>query len=132
MNSNTTMIKKLKNAINSRGEKLLYNTTEFYSEQQDRTVTIHIIKKQLEPEPGEKKGQKIELFSSTSTIQIVLFLRDYWYELNGWEVPKDNQVWNEAKDKYKKKQANKSAKAKKEKTSGRSNKKKKKKKREQE
>ena len=128
MNSNTIMIKKLKNAINSRGEKILYNTTEFYSEQQNRTITIHTIKKQLEPEPGEKKGQKIELFSSTSTIQIVLFLRDYWYEMNGWEVPKDNQVWNEAKAEYKEKQANKSAKAKKEKTSGRS----KKKKREQE
>lgn len=97
------MINKLKNAINSRGERLLYSTNEFYSDEKQSTVTVHTIKKQLEPEKGERYGKKIELFSSPSTIQIVLFLRDYWYELNGWEVPKDNKEWNKAKENYKNK-----------------------------
>ena len=32
---------------------------------------------------------------------MVLFLRDYWYEFNGWEVPNDNEVWNKVKAEYK-------------------------------
>ena len=36
MNSNLTMIKKLKRAINAKGEKLLYNVSEFYSEEAQR------------------------------------------------------------------------------------------------
>lgn len=103
MNSNKTMINKLKRAINSKGDRLLYSTNEFFSEEKQDTVTMHTIKRQLEPEAGERYGKKIELFSSVSTIQIVLFLRDMWYEMNGWEVPKDNEQWAEAKEKYEKK-----------------------------
>ena len=103
MNSNKTMINKLKSAILRKGKKILLETKEFYSEEKESTVTIYYIKQQLAPEAGERYGKKIELFSSTSTIQIVLFLRDMWYEMNGWEVPKDNEQWAEAKEKYEKK-----------------------------
>ena len=27
-------------------------------------------------------------------------MRDYWYELNGWETPTDNAMWQEIKNKY--------------------------------
>ena len=100
MNSNTTMIKKLRSAINLKGERLLYNTSEFYSEEQNRTVTIYTIKKQVW-NPKLQKNKNIELFHSTSQIQIVLFLRDYWYNLNGMELPTDNEKWNKIREKIK-------------------------------
>lgn len=100
MNSNTTMIKKLRTAINRKGERLLYNTSEFFSEEQQRTITIYTIKRQV----WNKKLQKnknIELFHSTSQIQIVLFLRDYWYQMNNIPLPTDNEKWNEIRAKIK-------------------------------
>lgn len=98
-NSNSTMIKKLQQAINLKGGKLLYSTTQFYSEQQDRPVTMYIIKQGIY---DEEKGKttSVELFKSYSQIQIVLFLRDMWYEMNGMEVPKDNEKWNKVKEDY--------------------------------
>lgn len=102
MQSNSTMIHKLQNAINSKGHKLLYNKTQFYSEQQDRPVTMYSIKQVVEgtDKKGKPKNHYIELFQTCSQIQVVLFLRDYWYDINGWEVPTDNEQWNEAKQKY--------------------------------
>lgn len=93
MNSNTVMIKKLRNAINGRGYKLLYNTTEFYSEEQQRPITLYIIKKAVYDEKRHR-NRNIELFASASQIQIVLFLRDYWFKINDWELPTDNETWN--------------------------------------
>ena len=104
MQSNSTMIHKLQNAINGKGYKILYNKTQFYSEQQKRPVNQYTIR-QIVDEDNEdttpnKKHKYIELFKSCSQIQIVLFLRDFWYEINGWEIPKNNQMWNEAKQAY--------------------------------
>ena len=100
MNSNTTMIKKLRSAINLKGERLLYNTSEFFSEEEQRAITIYSIKKQVW-NPKLQKNKNIELFHSTSQIQIVLFLRDYWYNLNGMELPTDNEKWNKIREKIK-------------------------------
>lgn len=102
MNSNSTMIHKLQNAINSRGYKLLYNKTQFYSEQQNRPVTQYTIKQVVDADDvaTNKKHHYIELFKTCSQIQVVLFLRDFWYDINGWKVPTDNEQWNEAKEKY--------------------------------
>ena len=98
MPSNTTLIRKLQTALNTKGMKILYSTTQFYSEDQDRPVTMYIIKRAVyDVEKG--KNINIELFKSTSQIQIVLFLRDMWYEVNGKEVPQGNEKWNEVKDK---------------------------------
>lgn len=98
--SNSTMIHKLQQAINQNfGEKILYNKTQFYSERQDRPVTLYILKKAVWDDE-RKRNKNIELFSTTSQIQTVLFLRDLWYELNEWEVPTDNEEWNKAKANY--------------------------------
>ena len=103
-NSNSVMIHKLQSAINGKGYKILYSTSQFYSEQQDRPVTQYIIKQVVEDKEltgtNNKRRSYIELFKSCSQIQIVLFLRDFWYEINGWEVPTDNEMWNTAKQKY--------------------------------
>lgn len=97
--SNSTMIHRLQNAINDNfGEKITYNKTQFYSESQNRPVTMYTIKKAVWDEQ-RNRNRHVELFKSTSQIQIVLYLRDMWYELNRWEVPQDNDMWNEIKSK---------------------------------
>lgn len=96
MASNTVNIHKLQNAINMRGHKILYATSQFYSTQQDRPITIYQIKQAVVDEET-KRTHTVELFKSTSQLQILLFLRDYWYEINGWELPTDNPMWEEVK-----------------------------------
>lgn len=102
-NSNSTMIHKLQTAINSKGYKLLYNTSQFYSDKQNRPVTQYVIRQVVSDDTGTtpiKRNRHIVLFKSCSQIQVVLFLRDFWFEINGWEVPTDNELWNVAKKKY--------------------------------
>lgn len=101
-NSNSVMIHKLQHAINDRGGNILYNTTQFYSKQSERPVTIYVIK-QAQWSEERQRMINVELFSSTSQIQIVLFLRDFWYKLNNWEIPTDNPIWEQAKEEYRKK-----------------------------
>ena len=98
MASNTVNIHKLQTALNQRGYKILYSTSQFYSKQQDRPITIYQIKQAVWDE-DKQKSTNVELFKSTSQIQILLFLRDMWFEVNGWEVPTDNEVWNKKKEK---------------------------------
>lgn len=87
------MIHNLQKALNLRGMRIMYSTSQFYSEQQDRPVTIYHIK-QAVYDSGKQKFVNQELFNSTSQIQIVLFLRDLWYTINGKELPTDNEKWN--------------------------------------
>ena len=99
MASNSTNIHRLQKAINNKGGAILYNTKQFYSFEQNRPVTIYIIRQAVYDEE-KQRSMAIELFSSTSQIQILLFLRDYWFQMNGWEVPTDNEMWNKAKEAY--------------------------------
>lgn len=99
MPSNSTMIHKLQQALNMHGLRIMYCTSQFYSDKQERPVTIYHIKQAV----WDAKKQKYvnqDLFNSTSQIQILLFLRDMWYSLNGKELPTDNETWNEIRDKY--------------------------------
>ena len=96
MPSNATMIKKLMQALNLRGMRVLYTTSQFWSPTENRPVTIYNVKQAVWDDDKEK-FVNIELFKSTSQIQIVLFLRDLWYSINGKELPQENEVWNEIK-----------------------------------
>ena len=96
MASNSTMIHKLQTALNLKGCNILYNTSQFYSKDQARPVTIYHVKKAVYDEETDK-FKNIELFKSTSQIQIVLYLRDLWYEVNNLPVPTDNNTWNKVK-----------------------------------
>jgi len=92
--SNSTMIHKLQKAINIKyGEKILINRTQFYSEQKKKAITMYTVKKAVWDEEIQKNKNK-ELFTTTSQLQIVLFLRDYWYILNNKELPTGNEIWN--------------------------------------
>lgn len=99
MASNSTNIHRLQRAINNKGGTILYNTTQFYSFEQDRPITVYIVRQAFFDEQKQKTKYE-ELFSSTSQIQVLLFLRDYWFQMNGWEVPTDNELWNKAKEAY--------------------------------
>lgn len=91
------MAKKLQVAINNKQPeiKLLINTSQWYSDKRKRTVTCYVIK-----QSHEKGKTSTQLFKTYSQIQMVLWLRDYWYVLNGWEVPTDNEEWEEIKKNY--------------------------------
>ena len=96
MSSNSTIIHKLQHAINDKGGRILYQTSQFYSDEKNKPVTIYHIR-QAVPQEG-KRSKYIELFKSTSQIQIVLFLRDMWYGMNNWELPIDNNTWNKIRE----------------------------------
>ena len=99
MASNSVNIHRLQQALNQRGYKVLYNSSQFFSKQQDRPVTVYQLKQAVWDEE-KQRTRNIEIFKSTSQIQILLYLRDMWFEANGWEVPTDNEVWNVAKQNY--------------------------------
>ena len=96
MASNSVMIKKLQNALNMRGMRIMYTTSQFYSANEDRPITTYYVKQAVWDDTKEKFVNMV-LFKSTSQIQIVLFLRDLWYSINGKEVPQDNEAWNNIK-----------------------------------
>ena len=87
-------------AINTKFDyKLLLNKSQFYSDKTDGIIEMIVVKRAIFDEEKQKM-KNIELFSSPSDVQIILYLRDLWYELNGWDVPTDNEIWNKAKAKY--------------------------------
>ena len=96
----TRTIKKLQQALQFEGEFILITTSQFYSAEKKQPVTRYHVKKQIQSEDERYKSSQIELFSSCSQIQITLFLRDYYYEVKGYEVPHDNPIWEAAKAKY--------------------------------
>lgn len=98
MASYAQLAKKLQSAINQRTEaRLLINTQQWYSEDKGRTVTSYVIRQET---GGSKSHSTVEMFHTYSQVQLMLWLRDYWYELNGWEVPTDNTTWEEVKEQY--------------------------------
>lgn len=87
MPSCTIMIHKLQTALNMHGQKVLYSTTQFFSEDQNRPVTIYHIK--MVTEVKGKKTNAVEVFSSASQIRVVQFLAELW-EL----VQKEGEIKN--------------------------------------
>ena len=67
MPSNSTNIHKLQRALNNKGMKILYSTSQFYSEEQNRPVTVYILKRAIYDET-KGKNVNMELFKSTSQI----------------------------------------------------------------
>lgn len=99
MASNNAMIKKLLTALNRKGTRIMYCTSQFWSETEERPVTVYHIKQAVWDDDRDKFSN-IELYKSTSQIQIVLYLRDLWYTIDGKELPQNNAMWNEIKNNY--------------------------------
>ena len=70
-----------------------YNINQWYSDKHKREINRYTLHKQVFDE-ATGKNVKIELFSTYSLLQMVFFMRDYWYMLNGIELPTDNEIWN--------------------------------------
>lgn len=96
--TNAGMIKKLLTAINFKGGKVLYKVDEWWSEAQHRVVKKYTLKKAIYDEKTGKTSN-VELFTTHSQIQVVLYLRDYLFNMQGLEIPNDNEQWNEVKSK---------------------------------
>lgn len=97
MASYAQLAKKLQNAINSRiNEKLLINTQQWFSHDKQRPITVYVIRKSAVVE-NKQRPVITDLFKTYSQVQMVLWLRDYWYKLNDWEIPTDNPEWEEVK-----------------------------------
>jgi hypothetical protein len=89
--SNLDMIYRLQVALNSKGIKALINRSQFYSEERNRPVTIYKVSiAQFDEESGRTKN--VEVFSSASQIQIVLFLRNFWNLVQGKPIPPTNGI----------------------------------------
>ena len=96
VNFNKT-IKTLQRAINSKGHKILYGRKQWYSEAQQRPVNIYVVSRQID-NPKTGKHEVVQLFSTYSQVQLVLYLRDYWYTLNDIPLPTDNEMWAKIKE----------------------------------
>lgn len=106
--SNLEMIRKLQIALNSKGMKILCNRSQFYSEQQQRPITMYKVCQSVIDAETEKTRHLV-LFTSASQIQVVLFLRNLWYLINEKPIPPTNKMkgskeferkWNEFLDTY--------------------------------
>jgi hypothetical protein len=89
--SNSDMIRRLQIALNSKGQRILCNRSQFYSEQQNRPVTIYKVMQSVFDE-NTGKNKHVELFSSASQIQVVLFMRNFWFLIQGKEIPPTNEM----------------------------------------
>lgn len=79
------------------GVKLLIDQRQWYHKDKDMAVTAYTL---YQVSNNQTTRTKIKLFQTYSQIQLVLFMRDYWFELNGWEVPHDNKMWEDLKKQY--------------------------------
>lgn len=99
MPSNLQNIQKLQQALNSKGCRILYSSSQFWSEEMQRPIKLYKIEKAVPDEEDNKKNKRVKLFETSSQIQVVLFLRDMWNEINGLPVDNSNPIWNEIKSK---------------------------------
>ncbi len=73
------IMKKLQRAIMKKGLVIKIGTTQFYSQEQNRMITIYILSTRvLQNVRGEWKERDYEIFRSASQIEIVECLNDIW------------------------------------------------------
>ena len=89
---NTIYSQNEENKENCRS--ILQNTKQFYSKDKEIVVTMYSIEESYLDVDTQKTRNK-KLFSSTSQLQIILFLRDLLYLSRNEPLPTDNEMWNE-------------------------------------
>lgn len=84
MNLNVTM-KKLQRAILSVGLVIKISTSQFYSEEQDRMITMWILTTPaLQNGRNGWKMRDYEILRTASAIEVVKCLVDIWEQAKGW------------------------------------------------
>ena len=89
-------INKLIRALNTRGLMLMYNKKQFMGVEGQPHNLYTVTQAKWIPE--KHKYGSVEVYKSTSTIRVVLYLRDLWFSINGWEIPTDNEMWNKIRE----------------------------------
>ena len=89
-------INKLIQALNTRGYDLLYSKKQFMGTE-GMPHNLYVLSK------GVWNAQKsrfdtVDIYKTTSTVRMVLFLRDMWFVENGKELPTDNEMWNKIRE----------------------------------
>lgn len=85
-------------ALNSKNQKILCSTEQWYSKDRGAMNMYVVSKARWNPEKG--RNENVLLFKAYKQVFQVLFLRDYWYYLTGVDIPRDNPMWDEYKDKH--------------------------------
>lgn len=99
MASNIKTIKALQLAINMNCPfRILYTTSQFYSVDKQMPVTKYCLRK-ADIDADAHRSSSVEIFSTYSQLQVILYLRDLWYTWNNIELPTDNTMWNAIKEK---------------------------------
>lgn len=82
MNLNSIM-RKLQRAILQKGLVIKIGSTQFYSAEQNRMITIHILSTRItyRNTHGEWREKDYEILRSASQIEIVNCLNDIWQEV---------------------------------------------------
>ena len=88
--------KKLIQALNSRGHKLTLSVKQFMGKE-GQPHNMYSINRAIWNEDKRRYSHE-ELYSTTSMVRLTLFLRDMWYEENGWELPNDQEQWNKIRE----------------------------------
>lgn len=84
MNLNVTM-KKLQRAILSTGLVIKISTSQFYSVEQDRMITMWILTTPaLQNGRNGWKMRDYEILRTASAIEVVKCLADIWEQAKGW------------------------------------------------
>ena len=97
-------ISKLIQALNAKGYDLLYAKKQFMG-REGKPHSLYVLSK-AEWNPDKGKYDTIDIYKTTSTIRMVLFLRDMWYIENGKELPTDNLIWNGIREQIKLQEVN--------------------------
>ena len=82
---------------------LMYNKKQFMGVE-GKPHNLYVITQARWDINRQKYGQ-VEVYKSTSTVRVVLFLRDAWFLEQGLELPTDNEMWNDIREKEKDKWA---------------------------
>ena len=89
-------INKLIVALNQKGLMLMYNKKQFMGVE-GKPHNLYTVT-QAKWNDDKKKYGSVEVYKSTSTVRVVLFLRDLWFSVNGWDLPTDNELWNKIRE----------------------------------
>ena len=84
--------RKLIQALGTKNIRLTMGTKQFIG-RDGRPRNLFVISEAVW---NDERGRytNVELYSTSSAVRIVLYLRDMWYKVNGWELPTDQEKWN--------------------------------------
>ena len=82
----SAIVKKLQRAILSTGLVIKLGSSQFYSADQGRTITMWSLSTPvMEYSKGKWKMRDLEILRTASQADVVLTLKEIWEQSQGWE-----------------------------------------------